>query len=325
MLSVVVPVFNEEEVLPNTHRELTGILKDIGEPYEIVYVNDGSVDTSIDILKGLQTDDPHVSVISFSRNFGHEIANAAGLHFSRGDAVVLIDADLQDPPELIPEMVAKWREGYHVVYGVRRTRRGETMMKRLTAHLFYSLISKIADVKIPRNVGDFRLMDRQVVEVFRRMREYHPFFRGMIAWCGYQQTGIEFDRRPRTMGSSKYPYFRLTKLAFDTITSFSTLPLRMLTYLAFFVLAVSTGGLLISILIHFLSSPVESAWWVLSVSGILNGLVLSSVALIGEYVLRMHAQTQQRPLYVIDDVYGPIAEDDRVAEPSSGVWPRKNS
>ena len=320
MLSVVVPVYNEQEVLEETHAELTETMDAMGESYELIFVDDGSRDESPAILENLRRKDERVSVISFSRNFGHEIANAAGLHYARGDAVILIDADLQDPPDLIPRMVAKWRDGNQVVYGVRRSRAGETGPKRATSYLFYSLISRISDTEIPRNVGDFRLMDRQVVDVFRQMREYHPFFRGMISWCGFRQTGIEFDRRPRAKGTSKYPYFRLTKLAFDTITSFSTLPLRALTYFAGLVMLGSVG-FVVAVGMMRLRIDIEPMWWLLGAMGFCTGLVLGAVALVGEYVLRMHAQTQRRPLYVIDEIRGPIAASARERPSPSGVWP----
>src|SRR3954454_21961088 len=232
VLSVVVPLLNEEAVLDETYRVLTQHLEALSEPYEIVFVDDGSTDRSRAILAAHAANDDRVRVVCLSRNFGHEMATTAGLHHSRGQAVVVMDADLQDPPELIGEFLAKWREGYQVVYGVRARRERETALKKLTSFLFYRLMGKIADVPIPPDTGDFRLMDRRVLDVFRQFQEDPRFFRGLIGWIGFRQVGVPFVRRQRVGGQTKYRYSRLIRLAFDTITAFSTLPALCITLLA---------------------------------------------------------------------------------------------
>ena len=232
VLSIVIPLLNEEEVVEETYRQLKKHLDALGESYELIFVDDGSTDSSRAILAGLSMNDASVRIVGLSRNFGHEMATTAGLQHSRGQAAVVIDADLQDPPELIAEFVAKWREGYEVIYGVRRQRAGETMLKKLTSFLFYRLMGRIADVPIPADTGDFRLMDRRVLDVFRQFQEEPRFFRGLIGWIGFRQVGVPFVRRQRLAGKTKYRYHRLLKLAFDTITAFSTVPALVITLTA---------------------------------------------------------------------------------------------
>lgn len=302
-LSVVVPLLNEAEVLEQTYRYLKRVLDSLGETYELIFVDDGSTDSSRVILAARALEDPTVRVIALSRNFGHEMATTAGLHHARGQAAVVIDADLQDPPELIAEFVAKWRQGYQVVYGVRAQRIGETRLKKATSWLFYRLMGRIADVRIPPDTGDFRLMDRRVLEVYRQFHEEPRFFRGLISWVGFKQVGIPFVRRPRAAGTTKYRYGRLLRLAFDTVTAFSTLPAHVITLMAAGCAGLSTLFTL-TLLTLWLTGAVTMQGWMWGGLGflVLSNLQFLSLAVLGEYVVRTHRHTQRRPLYVVDTI-----------------------
>lgn len=302
-LSVVVPLLNEQAVLHSTYEHLKRTLDGLAVDYELIFVDDGSTDDSRAILQAKSKEDPSVRVVSFSRNFGHEMATTAGLHFARGRAAVVIDADLQDPPEVIEEFLRLWREGYEVVYGVRASREGESGLKKATSFLFYRLMRSIGDVPIPRDTGDFRLLDRRVLDVFRALDEDPRFFRGLISWIGFRQIGVPFHRRPRAAGESKYRYNRLVKLAFDTITAFSSLPALVITLVAFALAAASAclaGVTAAGWLIGLWSPP---AWgWVSLGFLMLWNLQFLALAVLGEYIVRTHRHTQRRPLYVIDCV-----------------------
>jgi polyisoprenyl-phosphate glycosyltransferase len=237
VFSIIAPIFNEQETLPELYRRISAILDSTGEQWELLLVNDGSTDRSEAIIRELAERDQRIRPVLFARNFGHQIAVTAGLDFSRGQAVVIIDADLQDPPELILEMIEKWREGYEVVYAVRGEREGESWFKTFTASFFYRLIYRITDVKIPLDTGDFRLIDRKVVNVLNHMRERHRFLRGMSAWVGFKQTGITYRRAARFAGETKYPFRKMFRLAINAITGFSYFPLQVATYLGFFAAA----------------------------------------------------------------------------------------
>jgi dolichol-phosphate mannosyltransferase len=302
-LSVVVPLLNEEDVLDQTYTELKRHLDALNEPYEIVFVDDGSTDRSRAILAAKSQVDPCVRIVALSRNFGHEMATTAGLHHARGKAVIVMDADLQDPPELIVEFLAKWREGYQVVYGVRAKREQETALKKLTSFLFYRLMQRIADVRIPADTGDFRLMDRRVLDVYDTLREDPRFFRGLISWVGFKQIGVSFIRRPRAAGYTKYRYSRLLKLAFDTITAFSTLPALIITLTALFCL-VGSLGLVVGVLILWLLGVVDIPGWGWASFGFLAlfNAQFMCLAVLGEYIIRTHRHTQRRPLYIVDSV-----------------------
>lgn len=305
VLSVVVPLLNEEEVLATTHRRLTEELSAIGLPYEIIYVDDGSTDRSPILLGEFAAADQAVCVVHLSRNFGHEMATTAGLHQARGRAAIVIDADLQDPPELMHAFVAKWREGYQVVYGVRRSRDGESWLKKGTSFLFYRLMRAIADVKIPRDTGDFRLLDRSVLDVYRQLREDPRFFRGLISWVGFRQTGVLFDRQPRAAGRSKYRYNRLVRLAFDTITAFSTFPALFFTLLAFGCLLATGLGTAALIALATTETVIVPVWgWVAIGFLWLWNVQFIAMAVFGEYLVRTHRHVQQRPLYVVARVVG---------------------
>ena len=232
-LSVVAPCFNEEGVLHELYRRISQVLDGSGETWELVLVNDGSRDRTPEIMRELHAQDERVKVVDFARNFGHQIAVTAGMDYAQGDAVVLIDADLQDPPELILEMLAKWREGYEVVYAIRAERKGETWFKEFTAKMFYRIIYKITDIDIPMDTGDFRLMDRKVVNALKTMHEKHRFMRGMSVWVGFRQTGVKYVRAERYAGETKYPLKKMLKFAMDGITSFSYFPLQLATYIGF--------------------------------------------------------------------------------------------
>jgi polyisoprenyl-phosphate glycosyltransferase len=303
ILSVVVPLLNEEEVLEQTYRTLKAHLDGLGERYEIIFVDDGSTDRSRVILADKVRTDPTVRVVALSRNFGHEMATTAGLHYARGQCAVVMDADLQDPPELIPQMLDLWRKGYHVVYGVRAKRERESILKKLTSFLFYRLMGRISDVPIPPDTGDFRLMDRRVLDIYSGLQEDPRFFRGLISWVGFRQVGIPFVRPPRAAGQTKYRYGRLLKLALDTITAFSSLPALLITITALVCLMASFAGAT-GVAILWATGGVEvPAWgWVaLGFLGLWNVQFLC-VAMLGEYIVRTHKHTQRRPLYVVDTV-----------------------
>jgi glycosyltransferase involved in cell wall biosynthesis len=303
VLSIVIPLLNEEEVIAQTYACLKEHLGRLGETYEIIFVDDGSTDRSRSILAALARMDPTIRVIGLSRNFGHEMATTAGLQHARGQAAIVMDADLQDPPEMIAEFVAKWREGHEVVYGVRQEREGEGPLKKLTSYLFYRLMGRIADVPIPADTGDFRLMDRRVLDVYREFQEDPRFFRGLIGWVGFRQVGVPFVRRGRAGGRTKYRYGRLLKLAFDTITAFSTLPALGITLLAGGLAGLS--GLFIGVLLVLWAVGAVSlpGWtWAALAFLVLWNIQFIALAVLGEYVVRTHRHTQRRPLYVIDAI-----------------------
>ena len=254
ILSVVAPCFNEEGVLHELYRRIGQVLDGSGESWELVLVNDGSRDRTPEIMRELHAQDERVKVVDFARNFGHQIAVTAGMDYAQGDAVVLIDADLQDPPELILEMLAKWREGYEVVYAIRAERKGETWFKEFTAKMFYRIIYKITDIDIPMDTGDFRLMDRKVVNALKTMHEKHRFMRGMSVWVGFRQTGVKYVRAERYAGETKYPLKKMLKFAMDGITSFSYFPLQLATYIGFVAALLAVLGIIITIILRLSGS-----------------------------------------------------------------------
>jgi dolichol-phosphate mannosyltransferase len=303
VLSIVVPLLNEEAVLEQTYQCLKARLDRLGESYELVFVDDGSTDRSRAILAAKAKSDSTVRVVALSRNFGHEMATTAGLQYARGQAAIVMDADLQDPPELIEQFLAKWREGYHVVYGVRKERKGESLLKRTTSFIFYRLIRHLADVPIPADTGDFRLMDRRVLDVYRQFQEDPRFFRGLIGWIGFRQVGISFVRHQRAGGQTKYRYGRLFKLAFDTITAFSTLPSLCISLLAGLVAGLSCL-FMAGILVLWMCQLIALEGWMWAALGFLGlwNVQFLCLALLGEYVVRTHRHTQRRPLFIVDTV-----------------------
>lgn len=306
VLSVIVPIFNEELVIPELYRRLCQVLEQVEGGYEILFVNDGSRDRSFEILAELATVDPHVRVINLSRNFGHQIAITAGMDHAAGDAVVIIDADLQDPPELIHEMLAKWREGYDVIYAIRKSREGETAFKKFTASFFYRVLARITNLNIPVDTGDFRLMSRQAVDSLNRIREKNRFVRGLVSWVGFRQTGVLFERQERFAGETKYPLKKMLKFALDGITSFSFFPLQLATYSGFVVSGCSFLVML-AILVRKVLNPSYgvTGWSSLMVAILfLGGIQLITMGIIGEYIGRIYDEVKQRPLYFAKDMLG---------------------
>lgn len=298
-LSVVVPCYNEQESIQACHDRLTSVLGAIGESYEIVYVDDGSRDDTVSLLEQIQERDPHAVLVQLSRNFGHQPAVTAGLTAALGSAIVIIDADLQDPPELIPEMVGLWRSGYKVVYGIRQTRHGETPFKLWTAKAFYRVINSLSDVEIPLDTGDFRLIDRVVVDVFLQMPERHRLLRGMWSWIGFPQVGLPYQRAPRFAGETKYPLRKMLGLALDGIVSFSVFPLRLVTALGFLAAAAAFVGIVYTLCVRLLTH----AWvrgWAMTFIGILfmAGVQMLCLGILGEYIGRIYTESKQRPLFI---------------------------
>lgn len=315
VFSVVAPVYNESGSLMEFYRRTSSVLESTGESWELILIDDGSQDGSTEIIRQLAKEDEHVRPVIFARNFGHQIAVTAGLDYSRGKAVTIIDSDLQDPPEVILDLVAKWREGYEVVFAVRAEREGETAFKLWTASLFYRVIYKITDVKIPMDTGDFRLMDRRVVDVMNRMREHHRFLRGMSAWVGFKQVGVPYKRMARFAGSTKYPFNKMLKLALTAITGFSYLPLQVATILGF----IAAGLSLVAAIVVIIMRAVTGAAFLGQASTLiavlfLGGVQLISLGILGEYIGRIYDEVKGRPLYIVrespDDFSKPQGEND---------------
>ncbi len=307
-LSVVVPVYNEAANVDELLRRIAQVVRGLSErpaAYEVILVDDGSRDATFEKLQAAAHDDPHLRIVSLSRNFGHQIAATAGLDAARGDAVVLMDGDLQDPPELIDEFLVKFRQGYDVVYATRRRRAGESRFKLFTAALFYRIIRRLTNVSIPVDTGDFRLMSRRVVAALRNSRERHRFIRGLVSWVGYRQTGIEYDRAERFSGSSKYPISKMFKFAVDGITAFSEIPLRLATWFGFLVSIVGFLVAIYEVLLHIftgynLPGYTSTIFAVL----FLGGVQLITIGILGEYVGRIYDEIKGRPLYLVAENVG---------------------
>ena len=312
LLSVVVPCFDEEAVVRETHRRLTAVLGEAPDlDFELVYVDDGSRDATLDVLRALQADDARVRVIALSRNFGHQIAVSAGLAESNGDAVAVIDADLQDPPEVLLQMLQRWRDGVDVAYGVRSAREGETVFKRWTASAFYRLLSRLADVSIPLDAGDFRLMDRKVVDAFLAMPERDRFVRGMVAWTGFRQEPVRYRRAARAAGETKYPLRKMLHLAADSVFSFSLLPLRLAVWLGGFAAALALFGVAYGFAVRLITNTWVPGWAALFVAVLfLGGVQLMLIGVLGEYVGRIYGEVKRRPLYFVKERLGFPYEND---------------
>lgn len=299
VLSVVVPIWNEEETIPTLYARIQDVMAQANVTWELVMVSDGSTDRSTEMIRELAKQDAHIRPVIFARNFGHQIAVTAGMAYSRGDAVVLIDADLQDPPELILEMLEKWREGYEVVYAVRASREGESKFKLWTAKAFYRIINMLTDTDIPLDTGDFRLMDRAVVEVMNRMNEHHRFIRGMVSWVGYKQIGINYDRKERFAGETKYPLKKMLNLAMTAITGFSNVPLRLATYTGFVSALISIIFIPVVIVMRIMGNQAffGQATTLIAVL-FLGGVQLIALGILGEYIGRIYDEGRNRPLFI---------------------------
>jgi glycosyltransferase involved in cell wall biosynthesis len=310
---VVIPAYNEAAGLPEFHRRLAAVLGGLGESWEAVYVNDGSRDETLAVLRALKCDDSRVAILNLSRNFGKEVATTAGLDHARGEAVLVIDADLQDPPEVIPDLVAAWREGFDMVYAQRRERHGDTALKKATAGLFYRLMARMGRVPLPPNAGDFRLMSRRAVDALLTMREQHRFMKGLFAWVGFPTRAVPYDRAPRHAGETKWNYWKLWNLALEGITSFTVMPLKVATYLGLVVavFAAIYGGVIVLRTLLF-GNPVPGYPSLMAVVLFLGGAQLMTLGVIGEYLGRVFNETKNRPLYVVERYEPPAAEAERI-------------
>ena len=303
-ISVVVPVFNEIEVIDACHARLTSVMAGIdGYTYELVFIDDGSTDRTHERLLELQAGDLHLKVVKFSRNFGHQVAVTAGVDEADGDAIVVIDADLQDPPEVIPEMVVKWQEGFDVVYGVRKRRVGESRMKLWTAAAFYRLLRAFTNIEIPVDVGDFRLISARAADYLRQLRENDRFVRGLVSWVGFKQVGVAYERDSRLAGETKYPLRKMMKFAVDGITSFSNMPLKLASWLGYLT-SFLAFAYLVSVFVQRAMGQTVEGWATIMVAMLfLGGVQLICIGIIGEYIGRIFNETKSRPLYVIESVH----------------------
>lgn len=316
LLSVVVPAYNEQEVLPEFHRRLSEVLRSLPLRAEVVYVNDGSTDSTITVLRNLQMCDSRLAIVDLSRNFGKEIALTAGLDHSSGDAVVVIDADLQDPPELIPKLLGHWREGYDIVYAKRTVREGESFLKKAAARMFYRLIQGVSRVKIPEDTGDFRLLSRRAIDSLSQLREQHRFMKGLFAWIGYPQKAVLYERARRYAGETKWNYWRLWTLALEGFTSFTIAPLKIASYVGLLVaLGAFTFGMIIIYKTIMFGEPVRGYPSLMVVVLFLGGVQLIALGILGEYLGRIFNETKKRPLYFVKDLRPSIPE--RGADSSS--------
>ena len=299
-ISVIIPVYNEESNIRTLHKRLTDVLN--GLSFELIFINDGSQDQSLNIIRGLSENFTNVKYVDFSRNFGHQIAVTAGLNFCRGQKVVIIDADLQDPPELIPKMLEKLDAGWNMVYAKRNERRGEGLLKRLTAKIFYRVLTRLTSINIPVDTGDFRVMDRKIVDAFNRMPEQHKFIRGLVSWIGFKQTYVEYDRDKRHGGKTGYTYRKMLSFALDGITGFSTRPLKLASYAGFIVSAISFLMILYTLYGRFIIKNYEPGWASIMISILfIGGIQLICLGVIGEYLIRIDSNIRQRPLYIINE------------------------
>lgn len=300
-LSLILPIYNEEENIDELYQRSKKVLSSLGD-YEIIFINDGSKDNSLKKLIDLSHIDKNVKIIDFSRNFGHQIAITAGLDHASGDAVIIMDSDLQDTPETIEEMVKKWKEGFEVVYGKRRTRK-DSFFKKATAYIFYRLLKKFTNIEIPEDTGDFRLMDRKVVEEMKKLREHSRFMRGLTSWVGFKQTSVLFDREERKHGRTAYPLSKMLKFAIDGITAFSYIPLKLAAYLGLTTTFLSIIGIIYALYRKIFHPEEVISGWTFTIICIffIGSIQLIVLAVMGEYIGRIYTETQQRPLYIIRD------------------------
>ena len=302
--SIVVPVYNEEEVIHETYRRLTEVMRSTKEAYELLFVNDGSRDRTAEIIKEYSEQDSAVVLLDFARNFGHQIAITAGMDYARGEAVVVIDADLQDPPELILEMVEKWKQGFDVVYAKRTKRKGETYFKKQTAAMFYRFLRAMTDIDIPLDTGDFRLLDRKVCNQMNSIQEKNRFVRGLVSWVGFKQIAVEYERDERLAGESKYPLKKMLKLSMDGITSFSYKPLKLASYAGVTLSGIGFIYLLVVLYLKLFTDSTITGWSSLIVIQLFfSGIILIILGMIGEYIGRIYDETKNRPLYIVREKY----------------------
>lgn len=303
--SIILPVYNEEELIQNTYTRLKTVMESIKGDYELIFINDGSTDNSSEVVKQICKNDSHVKLLDFSRNFGHQVAISAGIDHAEGDAAVILDADLQDPPEVIPHMIKKWEEGYEVIYGKRIKREGETAFKKVTAHIYYRLLKYITNFNIPVDSGDFRLIDKKVYGVIKSFHEKSRYIRGLISWIGFKQTYVEYVRGERTAGVSKFPLKKMLKFAIDGITSFSIRPLRLAMYLGFANSGLAFLYIFYALYQRFFNSRTVIGWTsLIAANAFFNGIILIILGIMGEYVGRIYEETKNRPLYILKDKVG---------------------
>lgn len=311
LISYIFPIYNEEGNIGLLYETMRDLLASVSKyDFELIFINDGSSDTSLEQLLQLQQRDKRVTVIDFSRNFGHQLAVTAGLDYAQGDAVIIMDSDMQDPPKVSLELIQKWEEGYEVVYAQRRTRK-DSFFKKATATLFYRLLSRIAEINIPRDTGDFRLLDKKVVAAIVRFKERNRFLRGLVSYAGFKQIGVSFDRDERHAGASGYPLKKMIRFALDGILSFSTFPLKLATQIGFIVATLSfLGGIYAIVLKLFFSSSAVPGWTFLAVSVLFcSGIQMLLLGIIGEYIGRIFTEVQDRPLYLINEIYSYTAKN----------------
>lgn len=301
-ISAVIPIYNEEGNIPQMYKRMSDVLSQISSEYEIIFVNDYSKDSSLSMIKELAKEDYHVRYISFSRNFGHQVAVSAGLDYSKGKAVTIIDGDLQDPPELIKEMYEKYMEGYKVVYAKRSSRKGVSIFKKIAYKSFYRILDKLTEIKIPLDTGDFRLIDRVIIKHLQEMPERNKFIRGQIAWIGYKQTFVEYDRDPRFSGETGYSFSKLLKLAIDGITGFSSKPLKFASSMGIIVSIFSFLVIIYALISQFVYHSPIRGWTSLIISvSFIGGVQLITIGIIGEYISRMSTDIKKRPLYIVEE------------------------
>ena len=303
VISVVVPMYYEEGVAQECYRRLKKVMDDYNETYEFIFVNDGSTDKTMEILTHIAKEDSQVKVLNLSRNFGHQNAVTAGLDYATGDAIVIIDADLQDPPELIPDLIAKWRAGDEVVYAKRKQRTGETFFKLITAKYFYRFLNQMTEIEIPKDTGDFRLIDRKVAEVFKKMPERNRFIRGMITWVGFKQSFVEYNRDERFAGETKYPLKKMIKFALDGIFSFSSRPLKIINSIGLFAILIAIGISIYSVAARLLGfGNVQLGWASMMVAiAFFGGMQLVALGTIGAYIARIYDESKNRPIYIVTE------------------------
>ncbi len=302
-ISVVIPMYNEEEVVKTSYLRIQKVLDELKQyDYEMIFINDGSKDKTLELLEEIAQNNEKVKILSFARNFGHQAAVTAGIRYVTGDAIVIIDADLQDPPELLPEMIALWEEGNEVIYGQRKSRKGESAFKLLTAKMFYNTLNALSDVEIPKDTGDFRLVDRKVIDVVNNLPEHNKFLRGLFSWVGFKQKAYRYERQERQAGKTKYPFKKMWKLATDGIISFSTKPLKIVGGLGILTIILSIGILIYSLVSYIFNlNNLAPGWTSIMVAiTLFSGVQLLSIWIISEYIARIYDETRNRPEYIID-------------------------